>query len=478
MARGLSESASPRVLVVDDDAGVRYTLRETLATLPGVAVDEAADGELALKRLAEHPADLVITDLRMPKMDGLELVRRLRQLPHPPRVIVITAHGSERFAVEAMKAGAYDYFRKPFDVDELLAVVGRALETVRLRRDNERLAGELNLSRSMVFASEAMSRLAQLVQRAGPRDVTVLITGESGTGKERVAEALVRASPRASKPYLRFNCAALTAELAEAELFGHARGAFTGAHRDRQGLFREADGGTLLLDEVGELALPLQAKLLRVLQEGEVRPVGEDRAAKVDVRIIAATHRDLRKLAAEGRFREDLYYRLNVVHLRVPSLRERPEDIPVLARMFLDRFGDRFHTGPLKVPPGFFERLLACPWPGNVRELENTLESLVALSSDGELDLGVLPGPEAATPTAVPGAVQPAALEPGRAEADSGAGVGLKERVEAYERGLILDALRLSGGNRSEAARRLGIGRATLHDKLRKYGLDEAMTEP
>ena len=176
-----------------------------------------------------------------------------------------------------MKAGAYDYFRKPFDVDELLAVVGRALETVRLRRDNERLTGELNLSRSMVFASEAMSRLAQLVQRAGPRDVTVLITGESGTGKERVAEALVRASPRAGQPYLRFNCAALTHELAEAELFGHARGAFTGAHRERQGLFREADGGTLLLDEVGELALPLQAKLLRVLQEGEVRPVGEDR---------------------------------------------------------------------------------------------------------------------------------------------------------------------------------------------------------
>ncbi|WP_224242285.1 sigma-54-dependent transcriptional regulator [Hyalangium gracile] len=473
MAKGTPESPRPRVLVVDDDAGVRYTLRETLATLPGVEVDEAADGTVALERLAAHSCDLVITDLRMPRMDGLELVRRLQGLPHPPRVIVITAHGSERFAVEAMKAGAYDYFRKPFDVDELLAVVGRALETVRLRRDNERLAGELNLSRSMVFASEAMSRLAQLVQRAGPRDVTVLITGESGTGKERVAEALVRASPRAGRPYLRFNCAALTHELAEAELFGHARGAFTGAHKDRLGLFREADGGTLLLDEVGELAPPLQAKLLRVLQEGEVRPVGEDRAIKVDVRIIAATHRDLRKLAAEGRFREDLYYRLNVVHLRVPSLRERPEDIPVLARMFLDRFSDRFHTGPLKVPAGFHERLLAWPWPGNVRELENTLESLVALSNEGELELSLIPGSESSTPAAGTAVVVGSPEDPGR-EPTASASLGLKERVEAYERGLILDAMRLAGGNRSEAARRLGIGRATLHDKLRKYGMDVA----
>jgi two-component system response regulator HydG len=471
MGRGLEGAPTPRVLVVDDDPGVRFMLRETLTSAAGVVVDEAEDGAVALERLAAHPSDLVITDLRMPRMDGLELVRRLQGQPQAPRVVVITAHGSERSAVEAMKAGAYDYFRKPFEVDELLAVVGRALEAVRLRRDNERLAGELNLSRSLVFASEAMSRLAQLVQRAGPRDVTVLMMGESGTGKERVAEALVRASPRAGRPYLRFNCAALTEELAEAELFGHVKGAFTGAHRERPGLFREADGGTLLLDEVGELALPLQAKLLRVLQEGEVRPVGQDRPVKVDVRILAATHRDLRRLAAEGRFREDLYYRLNVVQLRVPPLRERPEDIPVLARMFLERFSSRFHTGPLKVPAGFLARLCELPWPGNVRELENTLESLVALSSNGELDLGLLPRPEGAAPGGGPTAPEPAG-EGARPEVDAAPGVGLKERVEAYERGLILDAMRLAEGNRSEAARRLGIGRATLHDKLRKYGLD------
>ncbi|XXF78780.1 sigma-54 dependent transcriptional regulator [Myxococcaceae bacterium GXIMD 01537] len=460
----------PRVLVVDDDAGVRFTLRELLTSAGGMEIDEAVDGQAALEKLAVWPCSLVITDLRMPRLDGMELVRRLSTQPHAPRIIVITAHGSERFAVEAVKAGAYDYFRKPFDVDELLAVVGRALEAVRLRQDNERLEGELNLSRSLVFASEAMSRLAQLVQRAGPRDVTVLLTGESGTGKERVAEALVRASPRASKPYLRFNCAALTEELAEAELFGHAKGAFTGAHRERPGLFREADGGTLLLDEVGELAPPLQAKLLRVLQEGELRPVGESRPVKVDVRILAATHRDLRKLAAEGRFREDLYYRLNVVQLRVPPLRERPEDIPVLARMFLERFSNRFHTGTLKVPSDFYERLRTLPWPGNVRELENALESLVALSTGGELDLGPLSAMGGAHSPGGTTAREPAREEP-RPEQE---GAGLKERVEAYERGLILDALRLSGGNRSEASRRLGIGRATLHDKLRKYGLDDA----
>ncbi|WP_163996554.1 sigma-54-dependent transcriptional regulator [Pyxidicoccus caerfyrddinensis] len=471
---GAAAEATHHVLVVDDDAGVRFTLKETLRSLPGVSVDVAEDGEVALAKLAARPYELVITDLRMPRVDGMELVKRLHGQPHAPRIIVVTAHGSERFAVEAVKAGAYDYFRKPFDVDELLAVVTRALEAVRLRDENERLAGELNLSRSLVFASEAMGRLAQLVQRAGSRDVTVLITGESGTGKERVAEALVRASPRADRPYLRFNCAALTEELAEAELFGHSKGAFTGAHRVRQGLFREADGGTLLLDEVGELAPPLQAKLLRVLQEGEVRPVGEDRPVKVDVRILAATHRDLRRRAAEGTFREDLYYRLNVVQLRVPPLRERPEDIPVLARMFLDRFSDRFHTGPLKVPEGFFEKLRALPWPGNVRELENTLESLVALSSDGELDLGLLPVSE--SPPA-PGAPAGAAASGPSASAEAPDGAGLKERVEAYERGLVLDALRISGGNRSEAARRLGIGRATLHDKLRKYGLDAAPDE-
>ncbi|NPD23193.1 MULTISPECIES: sigma-54-dependent transcriptional regulator [Corallococcus] len=449
-----------RVLVADDDAGVRYTLRGLLED-DGLTVEEAVDGEAALARLEqEPPVDLVLSDLRMPRVDGMELLRRVAARPNAPRVILITAHGSERHAVEAMKLGALDYFRKPFDVDDVLAVVRRALGMVRLEAENERLSGEVNLLRSLVFVSPSMARLALLIQRVGPRDVTVLITGESGTGKERVAEALVRASPRADKSYVRFNCAALTPELAEAELFGHARGAFTGAVRARPGLFREASGGTLLLDEVGELALPLQAKLLRVLQEGEVRPVGEDRSFPVDVRVLAATHRDLPQRVAEGRFREDLYYRLKVVTLQVPPLRSRPEDIAALARHFLARHTERFHMPPVPLTPALLERLTAHAWPGNVRELENALESAVVLSADGTLDLELLPGgTSAATPQANTGAT-------------------LREKLDAHERELILAALAASKGQRTETAKALGIGRATLHDKLRKHGLLNEGEEP
>ncbi|NNC03469.1 sigma-54-dependent Fis family transcriptional regulator [Corallococcus exiguus] len=450
-----------RVLVADDDAGVRYTLRGLLED-DGLTVEEAVDGEAALARLEqEPPVDLVLSDLRMPRVDGMELLRRVAARPHAPRVILITAHGSERHAVEAMKLGALDYFRKPFDVDDVLAVVRRALGMVRLEAENERLSGEVNLLRSLVFVSPSMARLALLIQRVGPRDVTVLITGESGTGKERVAEALVRASPRADKPYVRFNCAALTPELAEAELFGHSRGAFTGAVRARPGLFREASGGTLLLDEVGELALPLQAKLLRVLQEGEVRPVGEDRSFPVDVRVLAATHRDLPQRVAEGRFREDLYYRLKVVTLQVPPLRSRPEDIAALARHFLARHTERFHMPPVTLTPALLERLMAHPWPGNVRELENALESAVVLSADGTLDLELLPG----------GASAPASQAP------ANTGATLREKMDAHERELILAALAASKGQRTEAAKALGIGRATLHDKLRKHCILDAAEE-
>jgi DNA-binding NtrC family response regulator len=272
-----------------------------------------------------------------------------------------------------------------------------------------------------------------------------------------VAEALVQSSKRGDKPFLRFNCAALTAELAEAELFGHARGAFTGAVKSRPGLFREADGGTILLDEIGELPAPIQAKLLRVLQEGEVRPVGEDQAVKVDVRIIAATHRDLLEMAREGKFREDLYYRLKVVQLVVPPLRERREDIPLLARHFLNEYSRRFGVGPYKVTPPLLEQLLAHDWPGNVRELENAIESLVALSQ-GELDLSLLPTPRQATAATA----KPEEAVPAR---------DLKLRMDAYERGLIVSALEEAHGNRSLAARMLGINRATLHGKLRKYGI-------
>jgi two-component system, NtrC family, response regulator HydG len=442
---------APRVLVVDDDPGIRYTLREILET-SGFAVDEAADGDAALVRFGEQPADLVITDLRMPNLDGMGLLARLQAFSPTPRVVVITAHGSERQAVAAMKAGATDYFRKPFEMDELLTAVRRSLESTRLALENEKLKHELSLSRSMVFVSEAMSRLALLAGRAALRDVTVLISGESGTGKERVAEAIVHASTRAKRPFVRFNCAALAPEIAEAELFGHAKGAFTGALRSRSGLFGEADGGTILLDEVGELAPGLQAKLLRVLQSGALRPVGEDRERTVDVRVLAATNRELASEVRRGTFREDLYYRLNVIHLHVPALRERPDDLPALARHFLDRFTLRFGVPAVPLGEPLLARLGAYQWPGNVRELENAIERLVALSPEGDLDLSLLPSH--ATSDA-----------PGLAP------FGLRERVEAYERGIVVETLKACHQNRSEAARRLGLSRATLHDKLRKYGL-------
>lgn len=443
--------SASEILIVDDDEGVRYTLRGILED-EGFLVAEAPDGAAALELLQAQSFSLVLTDLRMPGVDGLELLRRSRLLAPTTPVVLMTAHGSERHAVEAMRRGAWDYFRKPFDNDELLAVVRRAVAASRLTRDNERLEGEVGLLRSLVFASEAMSRLATLVRRVAPLDVTVLITGESGTGKERVAEAIVDASPRADKPFVKFNCASLSSELAEAELFGHAKGAFTGAVRARTGLFREADGGTLLLDEIGELDVGVQARLLRVLQEREVRPVGVERPVTVDVRILAATNRNLAEEVEAGRFREDLFYRLNVVNLAVPPLRERSDDIPLLARRFLARACERFGVQRVVPSAQLFERLAAHDWPGNVRELENAIESLVALSPPGELDLSLLPssGDGASVPPV---------------------GAGLKERVDAYERAQIVTALGASHGNRTEAARRLGLGRATLHDKLKKYGL-------
>jgi two-component system response regulator HydG len=439
-----------RVLVVDDDAVGRYTLRGLLED-EGLEVEEAADGQLALELLASREFDLILSDLRMPRMDGMEFLRRTQALSPAPRVVLLTAHGSERHAVEAMKLGALDYFRKPFDVEEVLKVVRRSIATLRLERENEQLRGEVDLLHSLVFSSEAMSRLALLIKRVASKDVTVLITGESGTGKERVAEAIVSASRRADKPFVRFNCAAMTPELAEAELFGHTRGAFTGAVRARPGLFREADGGTLLLDEIGELHAQTQAKLLRVLQESEVRPVGEDRTQSIDVRILAATHRDLAQLVATGHFREDLFYRLKVVTLEIPPLRDRPDDIPVLAKHFLSQATRRFGVPPVAMKSEWLARLLAYRWPGNVREMENAIESAVAMSPEGTLDPAFLPDP--ATPADAP----PAPTK-------------FKEQVAAFERGLIVAALDTAKGNQSEAARLLEIGRATLQDKLRKYG--------
>jgi len=444
----------PCVLVVDDEEALRYTLRAILEEDDELCVEEAEDGAAALERIDRGGVDLVLTDLRMPRMDGMQLLAELENRPGAPRAIMITAHGSERMAVEAMKRGAVDYFAKPFEGDEIMRVVRRSLETVQLNRENRALRAALALRETMVFASPAMRRVAELVERAAPRDVTTLITGESGTGKELVARAIFRTSARADKPYVRFNCAALPRELAEAELFGHRRGAFTGAERNRAGLFREADGGTLLLDEIGELDLLTQGKLLRVLQEREVRPVGEDATIPVDVRILAATNRNLADAVKNGAFREDLFYRLNVVVIHVPPLRERPEDIVPLAEHFAARFADRYGLESIRLADRVLRRLQQAAWPGNVRELANVVERLVALADGPVID-------------------EDPFADQGGAGADVAAdrSLGLRDRMATFERGLIAAELERCQSNQSEAARQLGISRPALIDKIKKYGL-------
>ena len=455
----------PRVLVVDDEAPVRYTLRSILEE-EDVEVVEAADGVEALEHVDAGGIDLVLSDLRMPRLDGMELLAELGARQGAPRLILITAYGSERVAVEAMKGGALDYFAKPFDADEIARVVRRSLETVRLSDENRALRAELALRRLMVFESAAMKRVAELVERVAPRDVTVLIGGESGTGKELVAEAIVRASSRAHLPYVKFNCAALPRELAEAELFGHSRGAFTGATSPRAGLFRQADGGTLLLDEIGELDLLTQGKLLRVLQDGQVRPVGEDRAVSVNVRLLAASNRDLLADVEAGRFRHDLYYRLDVVQIELPPLRERVEDIAPLARHFADRFAHRYGIGSVRLAADLVAELERQPWPGNVRELEHALERLLALSE-------VRDGEEDSQETMVLGQDALLAIAPSssRALPQPAQPLGLRERLAVFERGLIVAELSRCHGNQSEAARQLGVSRPTLIDKMKKHGL-------
>ncbi len=443
----------PTVLLVDDDAGVRFTLAEILGEAD-LMVIEATDGRDAQSILTDGKSeiDLVITDLRMPKLDGMQLLKWIKEKHPTLKVIVITAHGSEAHAVQAMKLGAYDYFAKPFDMDQILGVVKRATESLRLDLENRQLRAQLALGRHMIFRSPAMVRVAEIVDRAAGRDVTVLINGESGTGKELVANALVSASPRANKPFLKFNCAAVPRELAESELFGHSAQAFTGAGKKRLGLFREADEGTLFLDEIAELDPLVQGKLLRVLQTGELKPVGEDREQRVDVRIIAATHRDLEDELKAGRFREDLFYRLHVVVLHLPPLRERPEDIEPLIDHFVQKYAERFGLKGCNLSPDLRMKLLLGDYKGNVRELENRIERLIALSNGGLIDEDIS------------SAISTNASEPNL-------NLGLKERVEAFERGLILQELGRTAGNRSLAARRLKIGRVTLLDKMKKYGI-------
>ena len=460
------------VLLVDDEPGVLFTLAELLSERGHRAIT-ARSGAEALTKLED--ADAVLTDLSMPGMDGLELMGQIAQRDPGLPVILLTAHGSERVAVAAMKQGAYDYLAKPFDIDEVAVVIERALETRRLRIDNRRMSAEQTLGRRIIGSSRPMRRLLEATSRVASRDVTVLVRGETGTGKEFVAELLHAQSLRAKKPLVRFNCAALPAELADAELFGHVRGAFTGATSNRTGFFAAADGGTLILDEVGELPPAIQAKLLRALQEGEIQPVGSGRIEKVNVRVVAATNRDLAADVKAGSFREDLYYRLAVVELVVPPLRDRKDDIPALAEEFARRYGDRFGLGTVILEPALVEALVRADWPGNVRQLENTIARLAALSSGGAITFADYLAASNIAPATTELAVATDAADAGDEHAapslDARGGPSLKEQVEAFERGLVARALEGTNGNQSEAARRLGVSRVTLIDKMKKYGL-------
>jgi two-component system, NtrC family, response regulator AtoC len=455
-----------RVLVVDDEPGLRQSLGLLLGDA-GYEVTGESDGARALERALRggDPFDLILCDVRMPRLSGLEFLRAYRQGGGTALVIMMSAYGGEDAALAAMKEGAYDYIPKPFRPDEVVLTLRKAEERERLGRTVAGLRAQLEdavaggpETRALVVESAAMRAALDVVARVAEHRTTVLITGESGTGKELIARAIHRASPRAGAAFVAINCAAIPESLLESELFGHVRGAFTGAAGDKVGLFEQASGGTLLLDEIGELPQPLQAKLLRALQDGEIRRVGDQRSRRVDVRVLAATARDLAAEAAAGRFREDLYYRLNVVTIHLPPLRERVEDIAPLARHFAAglerRLGRRVTLSPAAV--AWLERQ---PWRGNVRELEHAIERAAVLTEKPGLE------PADLTPAVSP---RPAA-EPAHSREDE---TTLREVVETAEREAITRALAACDGNRRAAAKHLGVSLRTLFYKMDRYRIE------
>jgi DNA-binding NtrC family response regulator len=449
------------VLIADDDPSVRGLLRALLSRR-GYGVIEAEDGGSAIEKLAARPVDVVITDLIMPRASGFEVLRRARERQPKTPVVMLTAEGSIRDCVEAMRAGAFNFLTKPFHPTDLEEIVRQA---VRARGGETgappaRGSADEQPQIALIGESAALRAVIELVERVAGNSSTVLITGESGTGKEVVARLLHGSSPRVGGPFVAVNCGAIPETLIESELFGHAKGSFTGATDARPGKFVHADGGTLFLDEIGELPLTLQVKLLRVLQDREITPVGEARSRTVDVRVIAATNRDLELMVREGSFRHDLYYRLDVLPIRLPALRERPEDIPVLARHFLESLNRRLGRD-VSMSEEALTLLKLHAWPGNVREMENLLERLVLLNRTGTVGADDLPPRMRAVPGAA--AASAAAAELARGTID------LPATLAAIEGSLIEQALRQAGGNKTRAADLLGLSRTTLLDKMKKH---------
>jgi two-component system response regulator AtoC len=450
------------VLIVDDESSMRHLL-SVILTDRGYEARAVARADEALREIAAREYDLMLTDVRMPGMDGIALLAEVHRLQPELTVIVMSAYGAHDAAIEAMKAGAYDYLSKPFRPEEVVLVLRKAEERERLQRENRRLRTEIAAEyrpESIVGTSAAMRDVMRQVGKVAPQKTTVLLEGESGTGKELLARALHDLSPRASFPFVAVNCGAIPGELVESELFGHVKGAFTDASRNKKGLVVEADGGTLFLDEIGELQLGLQVKLLRFLQEEEVRPVGDTRARKVDVRVVAATARDLSRTVAAGEFREDLYWRLNVVGVRLPPLRERREDILALAEHFLARYRRlRSELPALSLSAEARDALLAHRWPGNVRELEHAMERAVVLAEGPEIREEDLPETVRA-PTAEAPAVR---LPEGT--------LSIKRAIRSVEEQLIRAALERTGGNRTRAAELLDLSYRALLYKIKDYGI-------
>ncbi len=447
------------ILVADDDSAHR-TMLKTLLSGWGYLIEEADDGSTAIEKAEEKAYDLILMDIRMIKISGIEALKEIKIINPAIPVIIMTAYSSVETAVEALKNGAYDYLIKPLDFDELRISLSRAMDHTGLREEN-RLLRETLVDhfdrRNIIGRSPVMIKLLETVAQVSSSEATVLITGDSGTGKEMIAGALHYNSPRKDAPFIKINCAAITETLLESELFGHEKGAFTGAQRRKEGKFRLAHGGSIFLDEIGEMPMSMQVKLLRVLQEREITRVGGEEVIKVDVRVIAASNRDLLKDIGENRFREDLYYRLNVVELKMPLLRDRREDIPLLAQHYLEMFSEKNRKQAKGFTPRAMDALLKYEWPGNVRELMNVIERCVVLSAADYIDRNDLPfysENDEDQPIQLPSSIITGDVP-----------------LEEVEKATILNTLESASGNKSEAARRLGITRKTLHKKLKKYGV-------